>query len=101
MLMDRICRLLQFDPEDAAGSRLLVVGAGAAGATAAIRAATQGITTVLVDKRPFPFAVQRMWRDAGLIPRFMIGPHRIGRKGIIHGRARLFHCLGHAIFLPD
>lgn len=40
------------------GRRLVVVGAGAAGASAAIRAAQRGIETVLIDSAPAPFQRQ-------------------------------------------
>ncbi len=40
------------------GADLLVIGAGAAGATAAIEAASRGITTHLIDSAPLPFLRQ-------------------------------------------
>jgi hypothetical protein len=42
----------------AMGADLLVIGAGAAGATAAIEAASRGITTHLIDSAPLPFLRQ-------------------------------------------
>ena len=43
---------------DTTSRRLLVAGAGAAGATAAIRAAQLGVETLLVDRAPAPFLRQ-------------------------------------------
>jgi hypothetical protein len=40
------------------GRPLLVIGAGAAGATAAIRSALRGVSTVLIDAAPAPFLRQ-------------------------------------------
>ena len=40
------------------GVRLLIVGAGAAGASAAIEAVRRGVTTVVVDAKPGPFLLQ-------------------------------------------
>ena len=45
--------------EIGAGKPLLVVGAGVAGAAAAIRAARLGVPTHLVDRAPLPFGLQR------------------------------------------
>jgi hypothetical protein len=42
----------------ATGAELLVIGAGAAGAVAAIEAASRGITTHLIDTAPLPFLRQ-------------------------------------------
>ena len=42
----------------AMGAELLVIGAGAAGASAAIEAASRGITTHLIDTAPLPFLRQ-------------------------------------------
>ena len=55
LVIDRLRQTAQLS----AGRRLLVVGAGAGGATAAITAAGRGIETTLVDAEPAPFGLQR------------------------------------------
>lgn len=65
--MVRACLLVDRLVEQAAAAEeepgaflgpLLVIGAGACGATVAIAAAEQGITTLLVDKATYPFGLQ-------------------------------------------
>jgi hypothetical protein len=53
----------------AKGEHLLVIGAGCAGAAAAIEAASRGITTHLIDTAPMPFL-----RQAACMTRW-IHPH--------------------------
>lgn len=47
---------------------LLVVGAGAGGASAAIQAADRGVPTLLIDRQPAPFTLQRNCQTRWLNP---------------------------------
>jgi hypothetical protein len=47
---------------------LLVIGAGAAGVTAAIQGASYGVTTILIEQNPFPFGRQSLCRTRWICP---------------------------------
>ena len=63
------------------GVRLLIVGAGAAGASAAIEAVKRGVQTVLVEAKPGPFLLQAScstrWIDPAQYD--FVAPHWAGQ----------------------